>query len=204
MPYKDPEKRRASSRQAGQRVRDRQAREAKELGLSFREYRKVIRERNDTRVSEGEKPVGAYVKRKGYGTNVAMYREIVDNTPVSMNLKDLDDTGNAYPICKDCKNPSVFDSYFCPRCGQHQDWLYGLEHLNGPRVMTREEILAEYAEAEMPFERQDYSPGTLRINGMADAFGIDPDAEMPKPQQGEDQWKGLLGFRSDREYSPSI
>lgn len=204
MPYKDPEKRRAVSRQKGQRIRDKQAQEAKALGLTQREYRKVIQQRNDARVLDGEKPVGGYVKRRGYSTNVAMYREIVDNTPVSMNLGDLGDTGNAYPICRDCGVPSVFDSYFCPRCGKHQDWLYGMEHALGPRVMTREEIVAEYEDAGMPFEKQDYSAGTLRINGMIDAFGIDPEADVMKSQQGADRWQDLLGFKTERESFRSI
>jgi hypothetical protein len=186
--------------------------EAKRLGLTMRAYRQHRTALADAKRREGlaagKKPRKRYDKTKGFsgkkGDNWKALRELIDEVTFVQPLNSFTDTGNSYPLCRSCRKQNIFESYFCPTCGEHNDWLYGQEHVSGPRDMTREEILAEYEAADIPFEPKDYSPGRLLVNDLRMALGIDLDAYMPREANTEEnKWSGLIGFKADRESSLS-
>lgn len=173
--------------------------EAKELGMTYLQYREYRRGNKGRRVDlkPGEKR-----NRAKPGERIPTVREVHDQLiaaqPFIQELKTLEDTGRSRPLCPTCKRRSDFDDYFCIHCGEHHDWLYCYEHTQAPIELTREQIMAEYAAADRPFHGQNYDAGTLRMQTIQDLTGINPYARMPvETHKEEDRWKGLTGFQRE-------
>lgn len=174
--------------------------EAKRLGMTYREYREMRSSKYWE--GQGRKKPDTRLARRDQKEKVPSVREVHDQLieaqPFIRELKTLEDTGRTRPMCPTCKRHSDFDDYFCIHCGEHFDWLYCYEHANAPIELTREQIMAEYAEAGRPFRSQNYDAGQLKFHSVADLLGINYYARMPvETHKEEDRWKGLQGFRRE-------
>lgn len=67
-------------------------------------------------------------------------------------MPDAVETDSAH-TCPACGYRGIWQSYFCGRCGEHDDQKYRDEHRDRARsyFLNRADIIAEYREAGIPF-----------------------------------------------------